>query len=183
MSILSLSGIALLAAMLILILRELRPAFAPPVRLGASVIIIGAALLLYAPVIARIRTLFGETGAGEYMDTVLRALGIALICELTALFCRDLGENTLAECGAVSEAVALQMAEGARNVLQADIALSVTGLAGPSGDEYGNPVGTVFIGYCDEKKAYAKKFLFSGDREAVRTQAINAALEIVLSEL
>lgn len=93
------------------------------------------------------------------------------------------GENTLAECGAVSEAVALQMAEGARNVLQADIALSVTGLAGPCGDEYGNPVGTVFIGYCDEKKAYAKKFLFSGDRESVRTQAVKAALEIALSEL
>lgn len=93
------------------------------------------------------------------------------------------GESTLAECGAVSEAVALQMAEGARNVLQADIALSVTGLAGPSGDEYGNPVGTVFIGYCDEQKVYAKKFCFAGDREAVRTQAIKAALKIVLNEL
>lgn len=93
------------------------------------------------------------------------------------------GESTLAEFGAVSEAVALQMAKGARNVLQADIALSVTGLAGPSGDEYGNPVGTVFIGYCDEQKVYAKKFCFAGDREAVRTQAINAALKIVLNEL
>ena len=93
------------------------------------------------------------------------------------------GESTLAECGAVSEAVALQMAEGARNVLQADIALSVTGLAGPSGDEYGNPVGTVFIGYCDEQKVYGKKFCFAGDREAVRTQAIKAALKIVLNEL
>ena len=93
------------------------------------------------------------------------------------------GESTLVECGAVSEAVALQMAEGARNVLQADIALSVTGLAGPSGDEYGNPVGTVFIGYCDEQKVYAKKFCFAGDREAVRTQAIKAALKIVLNEL
>ena len=93
------------------------------------------------------------------------------------------GESTLAEFGAVSEAVALQMAKGARNVLQADIALSVTGLAGPSGDEYGNPVGTVFIGYCDEQKVYAKKFCFAGDREAVRTQAIKAALEIVINEL
>ena len=92
-------------------------------------------------------------------------------------------EKTLADFGAVSEPVAIQMAKGAKAALQADVALSVTGLAGPSGDEYGNPVGTVFIGYCDEKKAYAKKFLFSGDREAIRTQAINAALEIVLSEL
>ncbi len=97
MGILQLSGLALLAAMLILILRELRPAFVPPVRLGASVLLVGAALLLYAPVLSRVRTLFSQTGAGEYADLVLRALGIALICELTAIFCRDLGENTLAD--------------------------------------------------------------------------------------
>ena len=75
------------------------------------------------------------------------------------------------------------MAKGAQNALQSDIALSVTGLAGPTGDDYGNPVGTVFIGYCDRKKSYAKKFLFSGDREAVRTQAVKSALEILLNEL
>lgn len=97
MGILQLSGLALLAAMLILILRELRPAFVPPVRLGASVLLVGAALLLYAPVLSRVRTLFSQTGAGEYADLVLRALGIALICELTAIFCRDLGENSLAD--------------------------------------------------------------------------------------
>ena len=56
-----------------------------------------SALVLYAPVLGRIRTLFTQTGAGEYADIVLRALGIALICELTAVFCRDLGENTLAD--------------------------------------------------------------------------------------
>ena len=97
MSLFSLAGIALLAAMLILLLRELRPAFIPPVRLAATLVLIGAALALYAPVLSRIEALFSQTGAGEYLDTVLRALGIALICELTALFCRDLGENTLAE--------------------------------------------------------------------------------------
>lgn len=97
MGILQLSGLALLAAMLILILRELRPAFVPPVRLGASVLLVGPALLLYAPVLSRVRTLFSQTGAGEYADLVLRALGIALICELTAIFCRDLGENSLAD--------------------------------------------------------------------------------------
>lgn len=92
-------------------------------------------------------------------------------------------EKTLKDCGAVSEPVAIQMAKGAKNVLQADIALSVTGLAGPSGDEYGNPVGTVFIGYCDADKVYAKQFRFAGDREEVRTQAVQAVLEIVLREL
>lgn len=94
---LQLCGIALLAAMLILMLKELRPAFIPPVRLAAALVLFSAALLLYAPVLTRVRSLFVETGAGEYLDVVLRALGIALICELTAIFCRDLGENTLAQ--------------------------------------------------------------------------------------
>ena len=86
----------------------------------------------------------------------------------------------LEKYGAVSRSVAQAMAEGARKVLQADIAISVTGLAGPGGDEYGNPVGTVFIGYADGNKAYAKEFHFSGDRDSVRNQAICAALGIVL---
>lgn len=96
MSIFSLSGIALLTAMLILMLKELRPAFVAPMRLAATLLLLGAALTLYAPVLSRIQSLFVQTGAQEYMDVVLRALGIALICELSALFCRDLGEQTLA---------------------------------------------------------------------------------------
>lgn len=88
----------------------------------------------------------------------------------------------LKQFGAVSMPVAKAMAEGARNVLNADVAVSVTGLAGPGGDEFGNPVGTVFIGYSDKEKTYAKQFLFSGSREAVRNQAICEALKIVLEE-
>ena len=82
--------------------------------------------------------------------------------------------------GAVSVPVAQAMAEGARKALQTDIAVSVTGLAGPGGDEYGNPVGTVFIGYADANKSYAKEYHFSGDREAVRQQAVQMALCAVL---
>ena len=82
--------------------------------------------------------------------------------------------------GAVSAPVAQAMAEGARKNLQTDIAVSVTGLAGPGGDEYGNPVGTVFIGYADANKSYAKEYHFSGDREAVRQQAVQMALCAVL---
>ena len=88
----------------------------------------------------------------------------------------------LEQFGAVSLPVAKAMAEGARKVLDADIAVSVTGLAGPGGDDFGNPVGTVFIGYANGEKSYAKQFLFSGDREAVRNQAVCAALNIVLEE-
>ena len=88
----------------------------------------------------------------------------------------------LKEQGAVSAPVAMQMAVGARKALQADIAVSVTGLAGPGGDDYGNSVGTVFIGYSDETKTKSFEFHFSGDRETVRTQAISAALQIILNE-
>ena len=83
--------------------------------------------------------------------------------------------------GAVSGPVAQAMAEGARRVLQADVAVSVTGLAGPDGDEYGHPVGTVFIGYADAETAFAREYHFEGDREQVREQTIRAALELVLN--
>ena len=82
--------------------------------------------------------------------------------------------------GAVSAPVAREMAIGARKALATDVAVSVTGLAGPGGDEYGNPVGTVFIGYADANKSYAKEYHFSGDREAVRQQAVQMALCAVL---
>ena len=86
----------------------------------------------------------------------------------------------LEQFGAVSEPVAKAMAQGARKLLNADMAVSVTGLAGPTGDEYGNPVGTVFIGYADVEKTLVKHCLFTGDREAVRDQTIETALELVL---
>ena len=82
--------------------------------------------------------------------------------------------------GAVSAPVAEAMAQGARCALDADIAVSVTGLAGPDGDDFGNCVGTVFVGYADTDIVISRKFQFSGNREEVRTQAIAAALTLVL---
>ena len=91
-------------------------------------------------------------------------------------------EAMLETVGAVSAPVAEAMAKGARQALQADVAVSVTGLAGPGGDEFGNPVGTVFIGYCDESIVLSRHFCFPGDRETVRQAAIEAALDIVLEQ-
>ena len=82
--------------------------------------------------------------------------------------------------GAVSGPVAKAMAEGARKTLAADVAVSVTGLAGPDGDEFGHSVGRVFIGYADEARNLFREYHFTGDREAVRSQTILAALELVL---
>lgn len=84
--------------------------------------------------------------------------------------------------GAVSAKVAVAMARGARERLQSDVAVSVTGLAGPGGDDYGNPVGTVYIGYADDHTEFAERFLFTGERELVRNQSIEAALQIVLDQ-
>lgn len=89
-------------------------------------------------------------------------------------------QKLLDTLGAVSAPVAEAMAEGARKVLRADIAVSVTGLAGPGGDEFGNPVGLVFIGYSDCRKTLSRRFLFPGDREVVRQNACREALKLVL---
>ena len=82
--------------------------------------------------------------------------------------------------GAVSESVAIAMAEGAKKLLKTDIAVSVTGLAGPDGDDRGNPVGLVYIGYADNGTTTCKKCYFEGNRDSVRSQAIAAALRIIL---
>lgn len=88
----------------------------------------------------------------------------------------------LEKYGPVSLWTAGAMASGARKLLKADVAVSVTGLAGPGGDEFGNPVGTVYIGYDSGPRSIAKKFHFDGDRESVRRQTIKAALEMIIEE-
>lgn len=93
----------------------------------------------------------------------------------------NVDEGLLETLGAVSAPVARAMAVGARKALQADVAVSVTGLAGPGADEFGNPVGRVYIGYADERISTAVEFTFSGDRDAVRKQAAEEALKLVLS--
>ena len=85
--------------------------------------------------------------------------------------------------GAVSAPVAEAMAFGARQNLCADVAVSVTGLAGPGGDDYGNPVGTVFIGYADATRSLAREYHFSGDRETIRNQTIQSALRLILENV
>ena len=89
-------------------------------------------------------------------------------------------ETTLDTHGAVSAPVAEAMARGAKSALNATIAVSVTGLAGPGGDTFGNPVGTVFIGYADDTSLLSREYHFTGSREEIRQQAIDAALALIL---
>ena len=88
----------------------------------------------------------------------------------------------LEQYGAVSQWTAECMASGVRKKLDADVAVSVTGLAGPGADEYGNPVGTVFIGYEDAHHSVVEHFVFSGSREEVRSKTVRAALELILKQ-
>lgn len=88
--------------------------------------------------------------------------------------------ENLRRYGAVSEPVAREMVQGVRRILETDAALSVTGLAGPDGDEFGHPVGTVYIGYTDANTTQVRHFLFQGNREEIRNQVIQAALELAL---
>lgn len=88
--------------------------------------------------------------------------------------------DILEQYGAVSTWTAGYMASGVRKLLQADVAVSVTGLAGPGGDEFGNPVGTVFIGFENACVSKVIACRFSGSREEIRNQTIEAALGLIL---
>ena len=108
--------------------------------------------------------------------------GIISYCDDVKASVLGVSRELLREKGAVSAPVAEAMAEGARRILDADIAVSVTGLAGPDADSYGNSVGTVFIGYADGQETVSRMFLFCGDRDAVRAQTVSSALELILEK-
>lgn len=86
--------------------------------------------------------------------------------------------------GAVSAEVAEAMAAGALEHSNADIAVSCTGIAGPDGGTPDKPVGLVFIGIASQMHGVkSHRHQFGGDRDAVRTQTVDAALRHVLKEL
>ncbi|WP_240746415.1 competence/damage-inducible protein A [Trichloromonas acetexigens] len=86
-------------------------------------------------------------------------------------------EAVLETQGAVSAECARAMAKGIREAAQADVALSVTGIAGPDGGTPGKPVGTVFIGLATASGEEVKGYRFSGDRDTVRRLSVCMALD------
>jgi nicotinamide-nucleotide amidase len=87
--------------------------------------------------------------------------------------------DTLARHGAVSEPVAREMAEGARHQSQTDYALSVTGIAGPSGGSPEKPVGTVFIGLAGPTRTLIERNLNPYDRETFKQVTAQQALDLL----
>ena len=85
--------------------------------------------------------------------------------------------------GAVSYETACAMAEGACRKLSVDLAVSVTGIAGPGGAVPGKPVGTVWIGICDNSGADARVYHFAGSRDEVRAQTVAAALDTLAAHM
>jgi nicotinamide-nucleotide amidase len=92
--------------------------------------------------------------------------------------------DSLAAHGAVSQDVAEQMATGARLVSAAEVAVAVTGIAGPDGGSVEKPIGTVWLAWAGPGvQLRSRHFRLSGDRESIRRQAVVAALEGVLQQL
>ena len=85
--------------------------------------------------------------------------------------------------GVVSRECAMQMALGARRVLGVDVAVSATGIAGPTGGTPETPVGTVFIGCADATGVRVDECHFTGDRQSVREQSVEYALQMALRML
>ncbi|MEX0638374.1 MAG: CinA family protein [Burkholderiales bacterium] len=97
----------------------------------------------------------------------------------------DLGvaEETLRQHGAVSEEVAREMAAGALQRARAQVALAITGVAGPAGGTADKPVGLVCFAWAHGSKMASETRRFEGDRESVRRQSVLHALERVLELL
>ena len=91
----------------------------------------------------------------------------------------DVPGRILSQKGAVSGECALAMAKGVRKRTRADVGLSITGIAGPSGGSKEKPVGTVFIAVASGKESRVEKFLLFGKRNQIQERAAYAALNML----
>ena len=95
----------------------------------------------------------------------------------------DVPKGVLEDHGAVSEPVALAMAEGVRSRCRSSVSCSTTGIAGPGGGTPDKPVGLVWIGIATPTGTHARRYHFSGDRLSVRQQTVDACFELLLEQI
>jgi PncC family amidohydrolase len=117
-------------------------------------------------------------GASDYFE-----LGVATYSNRAKELLLGVPADILARKGAVSDEVARAMAEGVRKLASANVGVSVTGIAGPGGGSAEKPVGTVFIGLSWEEGTHVEKFLFQGDRAAIREETAEKALTLLCQYL
>lgn len=109
--------------------------------------------------------------------------GIIAYCNELKAGLLDVPESALIEFGAVSAPVVIAMAQGAARICSTPCAVSLSGIAGPKGGTTDKPVGLVYIGVCVKETATAFEHHFSGDRDTVRRNATNAAIQHLIDEL
>jgi nicotinamide-nucleotide amidase len=95
----------------------------------------------------------------------------------------NVSSKTLEEYGAVSEQVVLEMVDGALKISGSNIAVAISGIAGPTGGTVEKPVGSVWFAFASVHHKLTKFQLFQGDRLSVQSQAVGAALEGLLDLL
>ncbi|MCG2784369.1 MAG: CinA family protein [Anaerolineae bacterium] len=95
----------------------------------------------------------------------------------------DVSWDTLQQHGAVSRETVIEMARGARKALGADLAVSVSGIAGPGGGMPGKPVGYTWFGLSSAEGDWARNFTWDGDRVANKVASAEAALQFLLDYL
>jgi len=91
--------------------------------------------------------------------------------------------DTLNSKGAVSPETVLEMARGVRKALDSDLAVSISGIAGPGGGTLDKPVGTTWIGLVASDGEWTRSFQFSGDRKGNKASAADVALQMLLDYL
>ena len=91
--------------------------------------------------------------------------------------------DTLNTFGAVSQNTVLEMARGAKKLLDVDIAVSISGIAGPGGGTVDKPVGTTWVGLVANDGEWARELHFNSDREQNKASSADAALKMLLDYL
>ena len=120
-------------------------------------------------------TLTAIPGSGDWFDC-----GFVTYSNTAKNEMLDVPDAVIAQFGAVSEEVAAAMAAGAVANSNADIGVSTTGIAGPTGAVPGKPIGTVCFGWARGDHVHTERLVFQGDRQAVREQTVIHALRGLL---
>lgn len=113
-------------------------------------------------------------GSSAYVDR-----GVVCYSNRAKIDLLGVSESSLKKYGAVSAQVATAMARGIQRRSNADVGLSVTGIAGPGGGTAHKPVGLVHVGLATAKESYAKEFRFHGERETITLRSSQGALDVL----